>query len=151
MRSSTHGLFMHASSTPHCTPLTGLERRLLDHFYRQQGSRMRTPAEGQPWVARSGSIVAGLNLTPVAGGHWLTGLLVDPQWRQRGVASCLMRAAMTGLDGTVWLFCHPDLLPFYQRLSFEPSVDLPEALAGRLQRYQQHKPLIALQSIPRSC
>lgn len=139
---------MHASPALHCTPLTGLERRLLDHFYRQHGSRMRTPADGQPWVARSVSIVAGLNLTPVKGGHWLTGLLVDPQWRQQGVASCLMEAAMAGLDAKVWLFCHPDLLPFYHRLAFELAVDLPEALAGRLHRYQRHKPLIALQYTP---
>ncbi|WP_155642335.1 GNAT family N-acetyltransferase [Pseudomonas alabamensis] len=139
---------MHASPALRCTPLTGLERRLLDHFYRQHGSRMRTPADGQPWVARSVSIVAGLSLTPVEGGHWLTGLLVAPQWRQRGVASSLMTAAMAGLEGTVWLFCHPDLLPFYRRLCFEPAVALPEVLAGRLHRYQRHKPLIALQSTP---
>ncbi|WP_438283018.1 GNAT family N-acetyltransferase [Pseudomonas alabamensis] len=139
---------MHASPALRCTPLTGLERRLLDHFYRQHGSRMRTPADGQLWVARSVSIVAGLSLTPVEGGHWLTGLLVAPQWRQRGVASSLMTAAMAGLEGTVWLFCHPDLLPFYRRLCFEPAVALPEALAGRLHRYQRHKPLIALQSTP---
>ena len=76
------------------TPLIGLQRRLLDHFYKQHGTRMRAAADGQLWVARAQAIIAGLSLTPVAQGHWLTGLLVDPQWRGRGVAGQLIDAAL---------------------------------------------------------
>jgi len=126
------------------TPLIGLQRRLLDHFYKQHGTRMRAAADGQLWVARAQAIIAGLSLTPVAQGHWLTGLLVDPQWRGRGVAGQLIDAALAQTGGPTWLFCHPDLLPFYLRLGFSPCQSLPEALAMRLARYQRSKNLLAM-------
>ncbi|MBF8780887.1 GNAT family N-acetyltransferase [Pseudomonas fulva] len=128
----------------HCSPLLGPERRLLDHFYRRQGSRMRTTGDGQPWVARASEIVAGLTLTPVAEGQWLTGLLVAPAWRHRQVASRLVNASLAAAPGPTWLFCHPDLLPFYQRLAFVEAGELPRTLADRLARYQRAKRLVAL-------
>ncbi|MDR6713122.1 GNAT superfamily N-acetyltransferase [Pseudomonas hunanensis] len=124
--------------------LTGLQRRLLDYFYRQHGSRMRSAAEGVLWVARVEGIIAGLSLSPVADGQWLTGLLVDPQWRGRGVAGELIEVALAQVSGPTWLFCHPDLEAFYQRLAFSRADALPEALAMRLARYQRSKRLIAL-------
>lgn len=127
-----------------CTPLTDLERRLLDHFYGQQGSRMRAASEGELWVARSGAIVAGLSLSAVAGGRWLTGLLVAPEWRNQGVAARLVNAALAEGRGPTWLFCHPDLEAFYQRLGFSPASRLPEALGSRLARYQRSKRLMAM-------
>ena len=50
-------------------PLCGLEQRLLDHFYRQQGSRMRSAAGGALWVARAGAIVAA-RIPRVVFGAW---------------------------------------------------------------------------------
>ena len=94
-------------------PLVGLERGLLDRFYREHGSRMRASPDGQLWVVRAGGIVAGLGLSEVSGGLWLTGLFVAPAWRGRQVASQLIEAALTQGAETVWLFCHPDLLGFY--------------------------------------
>lgn len=128
-----------------CSRLLDPERRLLDHFYRQHGSRMRSTSDGELWVARANCIIAGLNLTPVGGGYWLTGLFVDPQQRSQGVAGRLVEAALAQAVGPTWLFCHPDLVPFYQRLGFDTATALPEALAARLQRYQRSKPLVALQ------
>ncbi|MCI0914134.1 MULTISPECIES: GNAT family N-acetyltransferase [Pseudomonas] len=127
-----------------CTPLTDLERRLLDHFYRQHGSRMRAASDGELWVARSGAIIAGLSLSAVAGGQWLTGLLVAPAWRNQGVAARLVHAALGEGRGPTWLFCHPDLEAFYQRLGFSPASVLPEALGSRLARYQRSKRLMAM-------
>lgn len=124
--------------------LSGAERRLLDHFYRQHGSRMRAAGDGRLWVARANGIVAGLSLTAVADGQWLTGLFVDPQRRGQGVAAQLIDAALTEALGPTWLFCHPDLAAFYQRLGFSTAEQLPEPLAARLQRYQRSKPLLAL-------
>ncbi|MCO7566125.1 GNAT family N-acetyltransferase [Pseudomonas sp. S 311-6] len=128
----------------HCRPLIGPERRLLEHFYRQHGARMRAVADGQQWVAREGGIIAGLNLGAVDGGQWLTGLFVAPQWRGHGVARQLIDTALAETGGPTWLFCHPDLQPFYQRLGFTAAYDLPEALAARLARYQLSKRLVAL-------
>ncbi|MFJ4454586.1 GNAT family N-acetyltransferase [Pseudomonas sp. NPDC089392] len=118
---------------------------MLDHFYRQHGSRMRAAGDAELWVARSPGIIAGLSLSTVGEGFWLTGLFIDPQRRSQGVAARLVEAALAQVDGPTWLFCHPDLLPFYQQLGFDLAQQLPEALAGRLQRYQRSKRLVALQ------
>ncbi|MFJ4351970.1 GNAT family N-acetyltransferase [Pseudomonas sp. NPDC089428] len=128
----------------HCALLTGPERRLLEHFYKQQGSRMRAANDGELWVARRDGIVAGLCLSAVADGHWLTGLFVAPQARKCGVATQLVAAALAGHSGPTWLFCHPDLTAYYQRLGFGITAQLPEALASRLHRYQRSKSLLAM-------
>ncbi|TFF35593.1 GNAT family N-acetyltransferase [Pseudomonas sp. RIT623] len=124
--------------------LPEVQRRLLDHFYRQHGSRMRAAGEGEQWVARADAIIAGVNLTPVTGGQWLTALFVAPQWRGQHVATRLLDAALRDAPGATWLFCHPDLSRFYQNLAFTPAVDLPQALASRLARYRRSKPLMAM-------
>lgn len=120
------------------------EARLLDHFYRQHGSRMRA-ADGERWVARAPGISAGLSLSPVADGFWLTGLFVAPAQRGQGLAAGLVQAALADRPGATWLFCHPDLTAFYQRLGFTVSSALPETLAARLARYQRSKRLVALE------
>ncbi|WP_369987653.1 GNAT family N-acetyltransferase [Pseudomonas xanthosomatis] len=135
---------MDANTLLSFTLLPGLQRRLLEQFYRQHGSRMRAAGEGVQWVARSGEIVGGLNLVPVAGGHWLTGLFVAPSQRGLRVGSQLIEAALQATPGPVWLFCEPQLAPFYARLGFSNAERLPEALASRLARYQRSKPLVAL-------
>ncbi|MDW2777881.1 MULTISPECIES: GNAT family N-acetyltransferase [unclassified Pseudomonas] len=118
---------------------------MLDHFYRQHSSRMRAASDAALWVARAPGIIAGLSLSAVGEGFWLTGLFVAPQRRNQGVAARLVEAALAQVDGPVWLFCHPDLTPFYQRLGFDLAQQLPEPLASRLQRYQRNKRLVALQ------
>ncbi len=127
-----------------CNSLTAAERPLLNKFYKSHGSSMRASENGLPWVARDGGIIAALSLTPVAGGQWLTGLLVAPAQRNRQVARRLIERACEGLEGAVWLFCHPDLQPFYERLGFALCETLPGALGERLARYRRSKPLVAM-------
>lgn len=119
-------------------------RPLLSKFYRSCNSSMRPPREAHYWVAERRDIVAGLCLTPVAHGHWLTGLLVTATERQQGLASELVRRALADTEGSVWLFCHPQLQAFYARLGFAPAQALPEPLAARLERYRRSKALVAL-------
>ena len=117
---------------------------LLNKFYREQRSAMRGDKAAQAWVARDGEIIAALNLTPVADGHWLTGLLVADACRGQGVARRLVAQAVASVAGPVWLFCDPGLAAFYQRLGFALANDLPQVLAERLVRYQRNKALIAM-------
>lgn len=124
--------------------LPAVQRPLLDKFYRAHGSPMRARGEAQVWVARRPDIVGALCLTPVDGGHWLTGLFVAPDERGRGVAAGLIVAALTSVAGNVWLFCEPELRGFYQRIGFVEVTELPQELAARLARYQQTKRLISL-------
>lgn len=125
-----------------CRPLTAAERPLLNKFYKTWGSAMRTSDGSEAWVARAGDIIAGLNLTPVPGGHWLTGLLVAPARRRQGVAQTLIEQACG--NGRTWLFCHPELQGFYERLGFIIDEDMPPVLVERLARYRRSKPLVAM-------
>lgn len=129
-------------------PLPDLQRPMLDKFYRAHRSSMRGKGEAQIWVAKAHEIVGALNLTPMAGGHWLTGLFMAPEWRGQGLAGGLLKAATADLAGQVWLFCEPHLLGFYQRSDFVETQDLPRELADRLARYRQSKALIALVRMP---
>lgn len=128
----------------HFLPLPDMQRPLLEKFYRAHRSPMRARGEPQVWVARQPDIVGALCLTPVAGGHWLTGLFVAPAERGRGVAAGLIAAALTSVEGNLWLFCEPELRGFYQRTGFVEVKDLPQELATRLARYRQTKHLISL-------
>ena len=130
---------------PICRLLPVPLRPLVDKFYRQHRSPMRSQSGDECWVAQDGSeIVAALNLRRVADGQWLTGLFVTPALRGQGLASMLTARALQTHPEPIWLFCHPDLLAFYQRLGFSPCHALPAELQQRLLRYQRSKPLIAL-------
>lgn len=89
-------------------------------------------------------IVATLSLRPLAGGQWLTGLFVAPALRRQGVAAALLDHSLALHPEPVWLFCHPELRGFYQRLGFEDCQSLPTELAVRLTRYQRNKSLVSL-------
>lgn len=80
----------------------------------------------------------------MAGGHWLTGLFVEPGCRGEGIAAQLMAAAVQDVTEPVWLFCHPDLRGFYERRGFRFDTELPQAMAERLSRYARSKPMIAM-------
>lgn len=124
--------------------LPDVQRPLLEKFYRAHRSPMRARGEAQVWVARQPDIIGALCLTPVAGGRWLTGLFVAPDERGRGVAAGLIATALTSVAGNVWLFCEPELSGFYQRLGFVETLQLPQELASRLERYRHTKRLVAL-------
>lgn len=118
---------------------------LLERFYRDQRSSMRVKAASQVWIARNPQLCAGLCLHQLAEGLWLTGLWVDQQQRQQGIASQLVQCCLSQQQQSVWLFCQPELEHFYQRLGFEACQQLPQPLQQRLSRYQRSKPsLIAL-------
>ena len=120
-------------------------RPLVDNFYRDHRSPMRSQAGDELWVTESASeIVAALSLRPVAGGQWLTGLFVAPTLRRQGLAAALLSHSLALHPEPVWLFCHPELRSFYQRLGFEDCQSLPTELAVRLIRYQRNKSLVSL-------
>ena len=123
---------------------------LMNKFYRRHQSSMKAVRDAQLWVARREDIVAALCLRPVAGGYWLTGLFVDPDCREQGIAAQLIATAVKDLQEPVWLFCHPDLRGFYERRGFSFDPALPYALAERLSRYARSKPMIAMGLTPHS-
>lgn len=128
-------------------PLPGHLLPLLNKFYRAHRSPMRSTG-GPAWVARRADIIAALNLTSVAGGHWLTGLFSAPSERGKGMATRLLAATLAEQREPVWLFCDASLLAFYARLGFQSCDSLPASLADRLARYRRHRALHALQWQP---
>nr|WP_322942038.1 GNAT family N-acetyltransferase [Pseudomonas sp. s4] len=131
--------------TPHFRHLPLQLRPLVDKFYRDHRSPMRSQSGDELWVAQSANqIVAALSLRPPAGGQWLTGLFVAPALRRQGVAAALLDHSLALHPEPVWLFCHPELRGFYQRLGFEDCQRLPAELDERLTRYQRTKSLIPL-------
>lgn len=119
-------------------------RRLLEKFYRSHRSSMRVPAGAACWVVGKNEIQAGLCLTAVEEGYWLTGLLVAPEHRHRGLAQRLVRRVIQNHASPIWLFCSPELSSFYSQLDFVEAERLPPSLNSRLQAYRRSKPLIAL-------
>ena len=117
---------------------------LMNKFYRAHHSPMKAVREARLWVARRDEIIGALCLRPVAGGHWLTGLFVDPACREQGIAAALIAEAVKGLEHPVWLFCHPDLRGFYERRGFSFDPQMPYAMVERLSRYARSKPMIAM-------
>src|SRR5690606_31951853 len=117
-------------------------------IYRYLRIQMRVMPGALYRVAKDSQIVAGLCLTPLEQGHWLTGLLDAPDYRGRGLAQHLIRQALYSAQAPVWLICHPRLAGFYAQMGFEQTTELPQPLADRLRRYGEHKPLIALAAQP---
>jgi len=117
---------------------------LLKQFYRSHGSRARIAPLAECWVVRQGEIVAGLCLTPVAEGYWLTNLLVAPEHRGTGVASALLTQVQMQTAAPIWLFCRPSLVGFYEQRGFGATEELPRELCARLERYRQTKALVAM-------
>ena len=128
----------------HISPLAEPLWPLLNKFYRRHDSPMKALKGGRLWVARESEIVAGLCLTPVVGGQWLTGVFVDPAYRGQGLAKRVIDAAVAEVEGTVWLLCHPDLEGLYQRMGFTQNTVLPQSLSERWVRYKRNKPMIAM-------
>lgn len=121
------------------------QHTLLRKFYRSHNSSMRITQQAEVWVVRAPSIIAGVCLSPVTDGYWLTSLLTADKYRQQGVAHLLIKQVQVAYQGApIWLFCHPELISFYSKLGFEQTQCLPESLHDRLTRYQQHKALIAM-------
>jgi GNAT superfamily N-acetyltransferase len=128
----------------HIEPLAEPLWPLLNKFYRSHNSSMKALKGGRLWVARDSEIVAGLCLSPVVGGQWLTGVFVAPTYRGQGLAARLTLRAVAEVEGSVWLLCHPDLEGLYQRMGFSQDTVLPQSLSERLVRYKRNKPMIAM-------
>ena len=128
----------------HIEPLAEPLWPLLNKFYRSHNSSMKALKGGRLWVVRDGEIVAGLCLSPVVGGQWLTGVFVAPTHRGQGLAARLIGEAVAGIEGTVWLLCHPDLGTVVSEDRVQPGHGLPQSLSERLVRYKRNKPMIAM-------
>ncbi|NRA53522.1 MAG: GNAT family N-acetyltransferase [Gammaproteobacteria bacterium] len=129
--------------------LPAIKLPLANKFYRQVGARAKASGGDMVWVARDNStaksatstavIIAVARLAPIVNKyHLLTGVYVDDNYRQQGIASQLIEA-LVNQQSPCYTFALNHLELFYLRLGFEPIADdnLPCELAQRFRAYQQ--------------
>jgi hypothetical protein len=83
---------------------------LMNKFYRAHQSSMKAVRDARLWVARRDEIIGALCLRPVSGGHWLTGLFVDPACREQGIAA--IRICADFMNDAVLPSIRPCLTPW---------------------------------------
>jgi len=84
--------------------------------------------KGTAFIARDGAVVGTIRLIEVAPQMLIVeDVLVKEGRRREGIGSRLMEAAMNARGGTLYLYCHDDTIPFYERFGFSqvPFEDQP--------------------------
>ncbi|MDQ3962391.1 MAG: GNAT family N-acetyltransferase [Actinomycetota bacterium] len=77
------------------------------------------PKEGTALIARDGGIIGCVRLVEVEPQTVVVdNVLVVEDRRGKGVGADLMRAAMNSRGGKLFLCCHEERIPFYERLGF---------------------------------
>ena len=128
----------------------GVDLPLANQFYKRVDKRLKARADEIVWLANIDTqAVAALRLRGLPSGeHLVTGVLVDPDWRCRGVAHALLQAARLDFSRNyTYLFCEPQLVPLYTKVGFAlvQKGDMPDPLIGRWQAYQRKTPeLVAM-------
>lgn len=87
--------------------------------------------EGTTLIARSGPVVGCVRLVEVEPQKVVVDdVLVAKEKRGEGVGRRLMEAAMNNRGGTLYLYCHDDVLDFYAKFGFseKPFEELPESV-----------------------
>lgn len=75
--------------------------------------------EGTGFIARDGGVVGYVRVVEVEPQTVVVdNVLVLEERRGKGIGSDLMRAAMNSRGGKLFLCCHEERIPFYERLGF---------------------------------
>jgi predicted GNAT family N-acyltransferase len=84
--------------------------------------------KGVAFIARQGPVVGAVRLLELEPQTVIVeDVVVDEVHRGNGIGAQLMRAAMNSRGGKLFLSCHADVIPFYERFGFaeRPFDDLP--------------------------
>jgi predicted N-acetyltransferase YhbS len=75
--------------------------------------------KGTAFIARDGAVVGTVRLIEVEPQTVIVeDVLVKEDRRREGIGTRLMEAAMSARGGTLYLCCHDDTIPFYERFGF---------------------------------
>lgn len=89
--------------------------------------------KGIAFVARQGPIIGAVRLLEVEPQTLIVeDVVVAKDHRRNGIGAQLMRAAMNSRGGKLFLCCHEDVIPFYERFGFSAWSfdDLPAPVQG---------------------
>jgi N-acetylglutamate synthase-like GNAT family acetyltransferase len=102
------------------TRATRHDKQDLETFYATHEWDDPHLSAGVSFVAREGAIAGALTLIEIEPQTVIVeDVLVTPDRRGNGLGTQLMQTAMNSRGGTMFLCCHAERLPFYQRLGFE--------------------------------
>jgi N-acetylglutamate synthase-like GNAT family acetyltransferase len=93
--------------------------------------------EGKIFIARDGKVIGTVRMIEVAPQVVVVDdVVVREDRRGAGIGKELMQAGMNSIGGKLYLACHEERLPFYDRLGFSqtPKEELPEPVAAYLDR-----------------
>ncbi len=99
--------------------------------------------EGTAFIAREGKIVGCVRLVEVEPQTLvIDDVLVREDRRREGIATRLMQTVMNSRRGTMYLCCHKEVTPFYERFGFnELSIDkAPESAVAYWRRVGAYPP-----------
>src|SRR5688500_19511498 len=78
------------------------------------------PQKGKTFIARDGGVIGHVQLIEVEPQTVVIDqVLVLEERRGDGIGTKLMQAAMNSLGGKLFLCCHEERIPFYERLGFQ--------------------------------
>ncbi|WP_299793739.1 GNAT family N-acetyltransferase [uncultured Shewanella sp.] len=91
-------------------------------------------------------IVAAVRLRPIGTLTLLTGMLVHPDYRERGLAHQMLSSLMNTLEtNRTFLFSLPELTDFYQQHQFVQTEDVPNDIWQLFLKYRgQGKELVLM-------
>lgn len=122
--------------------MSGVRRPLIEHFYHQQGYKIRCGREERLFALNltGEGIVAGVRLVPMAEKcYWLRNLLVAKAWQGRGLGRSLMKEMLAEINpACCYCFALHEVVGFYKALGFKlisPS-DCLEAIAQQYLKYK---------------
>ncbi|MBE0493590.1 MAG: GNAT family N-acetyltransferase [Thiomicrospira sp.] len=115
---------------------------LIKRFHKQ--TKLSTPLQTDKvfYVLNNESLVGVARFVQHHQAWWLRGLYIQPEYRQKHLATQLIEFAFKSLDAPCYAFAQPNLARFYQTLNFERNTpdSLPKELAVLYKRYQTNKP-----------
>lgn len=119
---------------------------LVKRFHKQ--TKLRTPQQNDRvfLVLKAESIIGVARFVKQHQAWWLRGLYIQPDYRQKHLATGLIKFALNSLAAPCYAFAQPGLTPFYQTLNFQPKqhTELPTELAELFELYQTSKPQLQI-------
>lgn len=104
-------------------------------FYQQFNKAMKPRKSDRVWCAYQGlEVIGAVRCRHIGAYPLLTGLLVAPNARNQGVGLALCLALRNEVTEPVYLFCQPELAPFYARAGFCQPSTLPAEINHKLGR-----------------
>jgi N-acetylglutamate synthase-like GNAT family acetyltransferase len=105
----------------------------VEELLESQGWEHSELKKGTTFVAREGAVIGCVRLIEVApNAVVIDDVVVREDKRGRGIGKQLMQAAMNSRGGTLYLCCHEQHVPFYERFDFKevPAATLPDPVAN---------------------